>query len=315
MQIEPRHAATFGPYRALGKLVESQVLANPAHIPFLTRRFQAASEKELELCNELAEQVLLLAGDELDEYLTGYDFICEIQKREEVYFRRHGTYRLTSVEQATEEVYSNREYMRKYMRGLLMTQVLWSNHAASMRFYMEEFLAKNREGYRLLEIGPGHGLLLSRAAADPRAASVSAWDLSPASLRESQEALERLGIRQGYTLHVRNLFDSEGMQPQFDAVVLSEVLEHLDEPERALQALKRVMHDGGRLYLNVPINSPAPDHVFLLRSPEEAVSFVRDQGFEIEAAEFFPATNYSLEAARKHALTISVCMVATRPPA
>lgn len=65
--------------------------------------------------------------------------------------------------------------------------------------------------------------------------------------------------------------------------------------------------------MNVPINSPAPDHLFLLRSTEEAVHFMKDAGFEIERAEFFPMTNHTLDQARKHQLTISACIIARRP--
>jgi 2-polyprenyl-3-methyl-5-hydroxy-6-metoxy-1,4-benzoquinol methylase len=315
LQIDPTRAETFGKYGSLGRLVQRQVETTPRHSPFLARRFAGATARELALCEEIARQIVSLAGDELDAFVAGYDFICDIQKREELYFRRHDAYRLKTVSEASAEVYSNKPYMVAYMRGLLMTQAFWSNHAASMAFYLDEFLARNPLDYDLLEIGPGHGLLFSRAAADPRARSVVGWDLSPSSVQESREALRKLGVPQRFSLEVRDLFDSANSRDAFDAVVFSEVLEHLEEPQKALAAIRRVMRPGGRLYVNVPINSPAPDHLFLLRSPEEAVSFVQSCGFEIERTAFFPATNYSLETARKHALTISVCMVGTKPRA
>jgi 2-polyprenyl-3-methyl-5-hydroxy-6-metoxy-1,4-benzoquinol methylase len=315
MTIDPRNPESFGPYGSLGELVAAQSHATPRHVPFLGRRFSLATDDELSLCDSLAEQIVCLADGEMETFLAGYDFICDIQKREELYFRRNNAYRLRSVREAVDEVYSNRPYMQSYMRGLLMTQVFWSNHTASMRFYLSEFLSGNRDRYDLLEIGPGHGLLFSRAAADPRARSISGWDLSAASVAESREALIKLGVTREYGLEVRDLFDSAALGEAFDAVVFSEVLEHLEEPAGALRAIRSIMRQGGRLYINVPINSPAPDHLFLLRSPEEAVAFVESHGFGIERTGYFPATNYSLEAARKHALTISVCIIATKAEA
>lgn len=313
MAIDPRRVETFGPYRSLGALVAKQCAASPRHVPFFTRRFVAVSAAELRLCEELAQQITRLAGSQIDAFVAGYDFICDIQKKEEIYFRRHNAYRLKTVQEAVDEVYSNGSYMQSYMRGLLLTQVFWANHTASMRFYLTEFLERNPEGYDFLEIGPGHGLLFSRAAADPHARSISGWDLSPASVAEANEALHKLGVTRSYNLEVRNLFDSEAARERFDAVVFSEVLEHLEEPRSALEAIRLIMRSRGRLYINVPINSPAPDHLFLLRSPEEAIAFVQSCGFEIERTGFSPATNYSLDSARKHALTISVCMVAVKP--
>lgn len=313
LQIDPSRLDSFGDYDSLGSLVVRQTQVSPGHKAFLGRRFSAAPATELRLCDEIARQIYRLAGDDIDLFVKGYDFICDIQKREEIYFRRHNQYRLKSVADAIREVYGNREYMQNYMRGLLMTQVFWSNHTASMDFFINEMLARNVAGYRLLEIGPGHGLLFSRAASDPRAGSLLGWDLSPASVAESQEALQRLGITRPFRLEVRDLFDSGYREPAFDSIVLSEVLEHLEQPGRALTAIGSLMRPGARLYINVPVNSPAPDHLFLLRTPEEAVSFVQQHGFDIERTGFFPATNYSLEAARKHALTVSVCVIAVKP--
>jgi 2-polyprenyl-3-methyl-5-hydroxy-6-metoxy-1,4-benzoquinol methylase len=315
MLIDPCRDTSFGPYQSLGMLVSKQALASPRHVTFLKRRFAPAEDAELALCDSIARQIILLAGGQIDAYVSGYDFICDIQKREEIYFRRHNSYRLKTVNEAVAAVYSNSSYMQSYMKGLLMSQVFWSNHAASINFFLTEFLAKNKTDYDLLEIGPGHGLLFSRATADPRAASIQGWDLSPASVEESHDALSKLGVTRSYSLEVRDLFDSGHASSRFDAVVFSEVLEHLEEPERALDAIWAVMRPGARLYLNVPVNSPAPDHLFLLRSPEEAIDFVRNRGFAIECTGFFPATNYSLDVARKHALTISTCMVAIKPAA
>jgi 2-polyprenyl-3-methyl-5-hydroxy-6-metoxy-1,4-benzoquinol methylase len=315
MTIDPRIEKSFGVHQSLGWLVAKQSAASPRHVPFLSRRFLASSEDELRLCDSIAQQIIQLADHEIDAFFAGYDFICDIQKREEIYFRRHDSYRLKSVSAAVEEVYGNREYMQNYMRGLLMTQVFWSNHSASIDFFLKDFLAENKQDYDLLEVGPGHGLLFSRAATDPRARSIAGWDLSAASVAETREALRRLGVNRPYTLEVRDLLESHRDDSRFDAVVFSEVLEHLEEPERALDSIMSILRPGGRVYINVPINSPAPDHLFLMRSPEEAVSFVEKRGFEIERTGFFPATNYTLASARKHSITISTCIVATKPRA
>lgn len=313
MHINPADPASFGDYSALAQIVTHQLDHTPKAALFFERRFAGAEKEELDICESFARQIILLAGNDLGAFFEGYNFICKIQKDEEIFFRRNNRYRLSSVQEAVDQVYSNEPYMQSYMRGLLMTQVFWSNHTSSMQFYLREFLDKNRQGVDLLEIGPGHGLLFSRAVEHPRTRTATAWDLSPASAAEAREALTRLGVSRNYDLAVRDLFDSRDVGPSFDAVVFSEVLEHLETPEAALDSIRNVMRPDARLYVNVPINSPAPDHVFLLRSPEEAVDFVKSRGFEIERTGFYPATNYSLEAARKHALTISVCIVAVKP--
>lgn len=290
-------------------LLDALVARYPKHEAFMARRFQDMSAEESASCEQLADQIIRLAGDELDLFIDGYEFICQIQKEEELYFRRNKAYRLTSFQQALDEIYSNREYMAAYMRGLLVTQLFWTNHTRSISFYTERFLGELSAGAELLEIGPGHGLLLARAVQRLGHGKVTGWDVSESSLSHTREALAALDVHDGFDLQARNLFDSQ--EERFDAVVFSEVLEHLEDPKGALAAIRTVIKPGGRLFLNVPINSPAPDHIFLLRSPEETFELVEGQGFKILETGCFPATNYTMEQATKHALTISVSLIAT----
>ena len=64
-------------------------------------------------------------------------------------------------------------------------------------------------------------------------------------------------------------------------VVISEVLEHLERPEQALSFLNSALNPGGFIYVNVPINSPSPDHIYLLEHPDAGVALIEAAGFEI----------------------------------
>jgi 2-polyprenyl-3-methyl-5-hydroxy-6-metoxy-1,4-benzoquinol methylase len=298
-------------YPNLHHLLVRQLATTPHHQAFLERRYAAADADELLLCEDIAREIRALAGDNLSDFLNDYEFICRIQKDEELYFRRNKEYRLKTFKDADEQVYSNRPYMQQYMRGLLMTQLHWSNHTASMGFYEHQFLDANPPDSTLVEIGPGHGLLLARAANHGNIKQALGWDLSDASLAETEDALGKIGAERKFKLERMDLYEAP-TDVSFDAIVFSEVLEHLEEPETAIRKLGNLLRLGGRLYVNVPINSPQPDHLFLLRSPEEAIDLVAAQGLNIECSAFYPATNYTLEMARKHALTVSVCIIATK---
>lgn len=200
------------------------------------------------------------------------------------------------------------------MDGLLLTQIYWSNHSASYQFYKNVFLTNAPLGYDYLEIGPGHGLLLYQAISDQRCGSVTGWDLSQTSINQTRQALEALGARGKHpTLLLQDLYAVDSNSKKFDCVTFSEVLEHLEDPKGAIAKLFSILKPGGRLFVNVPINSPAPDHLFLLRTPEEAVDFIANAGFEIDQAEFYPMTNHTMDQARKHKLTISACIIGRRP--
>jgi 2-polyprenyl-3-methyl-5-hydroxy-6-metoxy-1,4-benzoquinol methylase len=297
-------------YDDLNRFLAAQLAVSPGHERFFKRRFPAAGEAELAAVDDLAGHLGKLVGDRLEEFAADYAWLCEEQIAEEMHFRREGRYRLGSFEEAYREVYSNAPYMKRYMNGLLMTQLWWSNHTEVIRFYRERFLATNKPGYTHLEIGPGHGLFLYFAAADDKAGSVSAWDISEASIAATREALLKLGARRMPELALVDLF--KGPTGFFDSVVFSEVLEHMEKPGEALDVIRSVMAPDGRLFLNMPINSPAPDHLFNAESPEELEAFVASRGYRILDRAFFPATNQTLEAARKKKLTINCVFVAGR---
>ena len=85
----------------------------------------------------------------------------------------------------------------------------------------DRFLSRLAANHRLLEVGPGHGLLLA-VAADGVLADVAGWDVSPASLAATRVALNAMGSRP-VELAQRDLNNLDASEI-FDAVVASELL-------------------------------------------------------------------------------------------
>lgn len=294
----------------LSKLVTRLIELAPEQEKFFRKRFDDLSEAELSAMDELGAHIEKLAAGRIDEFLTDYIWLCEEQLKEELYFRRNNAYRLKTFAEAYDEVYSDQEYMTRYMNGLLMTQLWWKNHFDVIEFYRNRFLATNPDGYRHLEIGPGHGLFIYFAAADPKAGQVTGWDISKASIASTREALQTLGLKNLPELRLQNMFEEP--EGEFDSLVFSEVLEHMETPREALETLNGLLSPKGRLFLNMPINSPAPDHLFNMDNPEALADFVESTGFRIVDRGYFPATNQSLELARRKKLTISCAFIAER---
>lgn len=305
----------FGRYEDLKRLVECTLEVWPAHAPLATKSLEVRSPEVLDFSNKIAAQIGKLA-EHLPEGMEGlcrdYQFLCEkIVLPEELHFRRSGTYRLSTFTDAEAEVYSNAGFMRRYMNGLLLSDVMWSNHAQALNYYVNTYLASLSPGSDHLEIGPGHGLLLYFAAARSEIASVCAWDVSPTSITNTRAALDALNVTRPVTLTLRNLFDTTPVSQKYDSVVLAEILEHLEDPVSALRAVKGLLKPGGRVWVHVPANSPAPDHLFLVQSPEHACGLVREAGLEVEDSAAFPMTGTTLEKATRRKLAIS-CLVTGR---
>jgi 2-polyprenyl-3-methyl-5-hydroxy-6-metoxy-1,4-benzoquinol methylase len=303
-------------FPSLDALIARLLALWPDHAVYVERSFEDRSPEVMATSEQVASCVMKLAARApggLDQLCDDYRFLCEkIVLPEEFYFRRHDRYRLSSFEDALRECYANAPYMARYMNGLLLSNVIWANHAHAISSYISEYLPSLKPGAHLLEIGPGHGLFLYFAAADPSVGSVSGWDVSPTSIEHTRNALDVLGISRPVTLTLQNLFAAEAGTPQFDAIVMSEILEHLEEPVAALKAAAQWLRPGGSIWVNVPANSPAPDHIFLVNSPEHACEIVRDAGLQVRASHAFPMTGTTLEKARKRKLAISCVVVGQR---
>lgn len=299
-------------YPSLSKIVMAQLNEWPEHEPFLKLRFSGLTNSALALSEQLAEMVLKLVGNDLPSYSRDYHWMCKMLIEEDLYFRRKGRYRRTTFEEAYKDIYSNSEYMERYIRGLLFSQLLWRNQAQSFEFYVSRFLKRLNKGSKYLEIGPGHGLLMYFASLCHEVETLVGWDVSKSSLDATKVALNTFDVQKPIFLSERNILIPFDAAEVFDGVVVSEALEHLDRPDLALEHIHSVMAPGGLLFLNVPCNSPAPDHIFHWDAPESVIDLVLSKGYAVLEKAFAPSTGYTEEQARKRNVSLNVLLVARK---
>lgn len=292
-------------------LIDAVLAVWPEHRAYLTKSFRARSASTVEATERTAKLLGRVQDDNLKTLSKAYRWVCDMLMAEELHFRRNGSYRCSTFAEVNEAVYQGSD-MRTYVQGLLVTQVLWAQHARSMDFYLHKFLPSLPDQYRHLEVGPGHGILIYYAAFAERCASAAGWDISPVSVDVTRRCVRELGIETPVALEVRDVMEPPSDGERFDSIVISEVLEHLEDPRGALDNLRGLLTERGRLYVNVPVNAPAVDHIYLLRSPEEAIALVESAGFVIEETLFAPPAGYTLARARKLEASISVVISARR---
>ncbi|MBM4202691.1 MAG: class I SAM-dependent methyltransferase [Gammaproteobacteria bacterium] len=304
----------------LSLLLSTQLECWPEHRTALTKSFQSREAEVLGTSEEIAGLIIRLSngrGEHLRQFCSDYRYLCEeIILPEELHFRRHGAYRLTRFQDAAAQVYSNHAFMSRYINGLLLSAVLWENHARSIHLFKTHYLTTLPANSSLLEIGPGHGLLMYLAGNQTQIESLEGWDVSDASIELTRHSLAHMQAKKSPLLMRQDLFEAENLDSRvgrFDSVVVSEVLEHLERPVEALVLIRSLLKPGGTVWVNIPANSPAPDHLYLVESPEKAEELIRMAGLEVVSTNPFPMTGSTLQRAVKHRLTISCCMVCRRP--
>lgn len=294
---------------ATARIMQAVLAVWPEHDRYICKSLEARDAATRRTTETLAAAALILAGDRLPQIAAHYRWTCDRLREEELHFHRSGTYRLKTFAEANREVYANAAYMEKYVDGLLLSQILWANHAASCSFFLSTAPELLATGGRLLEIGPGHGLMTYLALRDFGLASAVAWDLSAVSIEQTRAALVLLGF-DNVEYDVRDMMTVVPGAETFDMVVLSEILEHLEDPMAAMRAVRGLVRPGGLVFVNVPINSPSPDHLYLMQTPDEARALLTDTGFTIVAEGFFATQGADLARALRNHVSVSACMFA-----
>ena len=102
---------------------------------------------------------------------------------------------------------------------------------------------------RVLDIGCGTGVMITRPLAG-LGHEVTGLDLDPVSIRQAQ----RLNVAPTLPnlTYIAGRLEEQPWDGMFDAVVASEILEHLPDPDRLVDALARCLKSDGLLLLTVP---------------------------------------------------------------
>lgn len=293
--------------------VDAVLKIDPDHQAYLEKSLGTHTPEVIRVLEELAGYAKRIILDRLPIFAADYIWMCREFKEEQLYFHRHGEYRLKTLLEAKEKVYDNHEYMGRYINGILLSQFLWGNHATSFSLFKTEFLEKNPKNYVHLDIGSGHGLFLVLAAEDKKCGQLNAWDISQSSLAATTKALKQMDISIDLNIREQDLLDNSGVYDQFDSVICSEVLEHTENPEKGLKHIYQILKPGGRAYINVPINSPAPDHIYLWRKTEEVRNLFINCGFQVESFYELPVSGVTVERAKKFNFDISCVGILRKP--
>lgn len=292
-------------YPYLSKLISAFDDAWPEHNSFLTNGIMSAEEHVKAHANRLAELFNPVMKNRLNSLIEDYKWVCKMLLDEQMHFFRTGSYRLSKIEDAVREVYSVNSIMEPYMNGLLISQFVWTNHTQANETFVSQFLPSISDKTNLMEVGPGHGMFLSMAALEAPDAELHAWDISDTSLDATVSTLKQLGITKNIETKACDLVASDFSKDCFDAIVCSEVLEHTDKPDKAIQNLTEALKHDGKMFLNVPVNSPAPDHLSLWRHPDEVKEYYTSTGLLLEDFKCFPGTGLTLERALKQKADIT----------
>jgi 2-polyprenyl-3-methyl-5-hydroxy-6-metoxy-1,4-benzoquinol methylase len=245
-----------------------------SNIQFLSEHFPNQLDELIGLVKSYFINVGLSSERVADDYLK----MIRDMRIEGIYFFKYGKYRCENQTIANDYVYSKPDVMSYYMNALLVSQVMWKHHFNIFMYFQTQIksLFKNYSKLNILDIGPGHGFFSYIVKKEfPKYETIDIVDISETSLEMTNKIIGTDGDKIRYFR--KDVFDY-GEEKKYDFIVLGEVLEHLDDPKGILNKLSKLLNPGGVIWITVPTNSPALDHVYLFKTKEEIVELVTDSG-------------------------------------
>ena len=260
--------------------------------------------------------------EELNNYLTfcmsngltlqyladSYNLIVQDTLKEQVYFKKNGRYRYSTYQEVAGRVYLNPDYMSKYMYGLGITSYLWPQHIEYKSFYEKHFPFGKKGNY--LEIGPGHGVFFKYALDKASFDEFVGVDISPTSLEMTKSILadkldSNIELIEADFLE----FDSGD---RYDAIVMGEVLEHVENPSDFMNKIYSLANDDCFIFITTCVNAPAIDHIQLFRYPSEIEQKFVEANLKIKESKYIPYGNLTYEESMERKLPVNVAYILSR---
>jgi SAM-dependent methyltransferase len=167
---------------------------------------------------------------------------------------------------------------------------------------LRELAVDTRAAWSVLDVGCGNGVVRRQLEA------LTAWTTDGTDF--PMEALERnIGVR-GATYRYNVYDERPEFREHYDAVVLFDVLEHIEDPRRFLKSLAFHLKPGGWLFINVPaleaLRSPYDEVQGHLRryTPSLLRREICGMEFEERAMTYWGMLQIPLLAMRKIVLTL-----------
>jgi len=301
-------------FPSLMKIVDLISTQNPLQSKrievFLDSRDERYYSYAENLCKTL-ERSFLTTNEDWATAARSYNRTCMDLLREQIRFRKTGSYLINAAGQAHNDIYSQPDIMNYYMMGLLFSYLFWRNHYDILCFFQDYLQTISIEKY--LEIAPGHGLFTIEALKRSPQIEVALMDISQTSLDVTQDLLKTFNADTSKFKTICGDFLKEPVGEQsMDFVVMGEVLEHVNEAPEFMRRAYRWLKPGGTLFMTTCANCPAFDHVYHFHDVSAIRDLLRGAGFEILRDIALPAENVPEAKWQEQLVTINYAAILQR---
>lgn len=245
------------------------------------------SDYNYELAERICNTAFVVSKNDWNEYFKKVNALISLSLnflKLQIQLEKTGKYLYSNFKEVEENVYKSGEYSEgpDYLWGLYFSEIFWKIHQNFVKFFLQDFVDKNKDRGIILEVPSGSGFFLTEfLRANPKWLGIG-LDIADTSIDISRAILNANGISQeSYKIIKSNFFEYK-INEKFDRIICGEFLEHLEDPLKVLQKLNECLKNDGRVFLTVAVWAAGIDHIYLYKSPSEVREHIQKAGFQIE---------------------------------
>lgn len=226
---------------------------------------------------------LNVRGGTLEDALDGYiEMTIDTLRLQAEYYR---TGRFSYLDESPGDTLHNDGSLMlgRYLPGLFLATLFWPNHNEKSNFFEQQFLPELAPKSLILDVGTGpgtYGLILLN-----HGHRVVFNDLSPFS----EQFVQDIAHPSEPVFHVGSFLDLD-VSSQYDAIVFSEVVEHLPSPRQGMAKLHELCRPSASVFFSTATNAAFYDHTIIFETVTEIRELVREFGFQIKSEQEVVAT-------------------------
>jgi ubiquinone/menaquinone biosynthesis C-methylase UbiE len=220
----------------------------------------------------------------LEDVAKAYLWFIDTFMEAQMDFSRTGKYPHSTFAEI-EDYYKDAQMMKNYVISLAITLYLFPQHITVNRFYKNSILNQSSKmplPCYYLEVGPGHGHLFVTAMENSNYDSYMAVDISQSSVDMTVAYAEYcLPNKTNWVVERKDFFDFDSVK-KFDAIVMGEVLEHVEQPRKFLTKIRDLANDNAFIYITTAINAPCFDHIYYFGAVGEVEQMFIECGLRVK---------------------------------
>lgn len=184
------------------------------------------------------------------------------------------------------------------------TFALQPSAVARLKFIREVVKGISLEDAQVADLGCGSGMILCDVLALKPRWQGHGLDISAAAVNYARRLAEHKGILARAEFRVGDVERLPFANRALDLVIISEVIEHMPEPEAVLREIARTLRPGGQLLLTMPLESHTPAHLSALGGAEDFRALCAQAGLRISRIE--PQWHFGYGDDRKHLFALAI---------